>query len=285
MNKALKLTAGLIAAGTIITATAPSISSFYNVSANELAKGNYSSSKATTLKQAEKRAVSENGEYTHKQTQKDAKVVKTSNENTDVAEEKFNQVADSSETTVESESAGDVQVTTATTDEDNKVAGVKVTNSEDNTTVTVMNDGQHLTVDKTTFDENTGKYTTEQRLFDLNIANNDGSATNVAYGYFSYTGIAVGRDVLATAIDLGISGLTGRAAFIALPRVVAGALGVSVSTVNKIQQYSLAGGFGYASQKLNPGTYIAYNLDKNGNGWVGVYSKTDRTGDSVYMTQ
>ncbi|KMY77441.1 MAG: hypothetical protein LKK24_07635 [Leuconostoc mesenteroides] len=55
MNKALKLTAGLIAAGTIITATAPSISSFYNVSANELAKGNYSSSKATTLKQAEKK--------------------------------------------------------------------------------------------------------------------------------------------------------------------------------------------------------------------------------------
>ena len=39
MNKALKLTAGLIAAGTILTATTPSISSFYNVSANELAKG------------------------------------------------------------------------------------------------------------------------------------------------------------------------------------------------------------------------------------------------------
>lgn len=284
MNKALKLTAGLIAAGTIITATAPSISSFYNVSDNELAKGNYSSSKATTLKQAEKKAVSENGEYTHKQTQKAAKVVKTSNENTDVAEDKFNQVADSKETTVESESAGDVQVTTATTDED-KVAGVKVTNSEDNTTVTVMNDGQYLTVDKTTLDENTGKYTTEQRSFDLNVANNDGSATNVAYGYFSYTGIAVGRDVLATAIDLGIAGLTGRATCVALPRVVAGALGVSVATVNKIQQYSLTGGFAYAAQKLNPGTYIAYNLDKNGNGWVGVYSKTDRTGDSVYMTQ
>ncbi|SPE70465.1 hypothetical protein [Leuconostoc mesenteroides] len=274
MNKALKLTAGLIAAGTIVTATAPSISSFYNVSANELAKGNYSSSKATTLKQAEKRAVSENGEYTHKQTQKDSGIVKTSTESTNKADNSFNQISNSDDVTTSTKKVDSAEIETAINTETQKVSGIKVSDSESKTDVSVINNGVQLTVIKTTFDSETAKYTTETHVFDL--ANNNGTEA-VASSFWHYTGVAIGARFFAYTVDTAVCGLTAAAIVAVLPEVIAGALGITASAASSAVANTAGFSIGYLATLANPGTRLASLFDGNGNGWIGIYKHGNLT--------
>jgi hypothetical protein len=85
-----------------------------------------------------------------------------------------------------------------------------------------------------------------------------------AYTAWQYTNVAVSVGTLAFLIDAG-AGLVGG--------VVAKSLGITLNAAT-----SLLGE--YASNKAGVGNQVAKFLDKNGNGWVGLYTRDVYTGIS-----
>ncbi|RZI48296.1 hypothetical protein [Lactococcus kimchii] len=194
----------------------------------------------------------------------------------------YEDILNSEDTTATTQSVDGAEVTTVTNDEDNTVGAFSVTNTEDGSSVSIVNDGSTITIAKTTVDS-TGQTQTEEQT--LPVDNTTGSAQAMAWTSWGYTNIAVGSRVFAYAVDTAIIGLGTAAATACLPGAVAAAAGCSVAAAKGFVGFTAGVGFGYLATIKSPGQWLAGKLDTNHNGWIGIYYRHDpSTGAAQWKT-
>jgi len=248
---------------------------------NKLSDARYSALNAKPLKQADNNVMLENGNSKHNNDE--IKVIKTATTVQSPIDKEFNEVADSVDTTATSESLDGVKVTTAVNNDDQSIAGVKVVDSENDQTVSIVNNDGKLIVTKIMLESNSGLYKTESSTFNVNTSNI--GVENVSTGW-RYTNLAVGTRAFGYSVDTAVVGLGTAAVAAALPAAAATALGVSTAAMRSIVSTTTGFGFGYLATVKSPGTYLASKLDTNHNGWIGIYQRTinNRNVPNYYKT-
>lgn len=164
-------------------------------------------------------------------------------------------------------------ITTATDENTDVIDAVKVVNDDTQNSVSIVNDGVTIELTQVMYNQTTKNFDTTVNTYPV-------PANNIQmenyYGSWYYTGSAVGDSVLATIVDAtalvsGYEEIVSAAA--AVLKVTYGFFGVLLG--------------GYIIQKVgDPGATLANYLDKNHNGWIGIYRRhyylSNGTYDSRY---
>ncbi|MGX7010534.1 DUF805 domain-containing protein [Lactococcus cremoris] len=178
------------------------------------------------------------------------------------------------------QSVNGAKIITATdTDEENKVAGVEIENTKTGDSTTIVNTGTQLIITKSIYDKVTGKTKTEEQRYDINPPSSPIQLE--AWTAWKYTNVAVGTSIFANVINGAVGTLVGLALPAALPGAVAGILGVSIFAAKMIIGTTVSTALGI----FDVGGKLARSLDKNKNGWIAIYRRTNpSTGAAQWKT-
>lgn len=195
----------------------------------------------------------------------------------------FDDVLNADNTTGTTQTVDGAEITTVTNNDNNTVEAFSVTNTEDGSSVSIVNDGSNVIVTQTTIDAVTGKEKTNEQVFP--IENTTGDAQAMAWTAWGYTNIAIGSRVFAYGVDTAIIGLGTAAVAASLPGTIAAVVGCSVTAAKGSVSFTAGVGFGYLATIKSPGQWLAGKLDTNHNGWIGIYYRHDpSTGKAQWKT-
>lgn len=143
-----------------------------------------------------------------------------------------------------------------------KAAGRRDTDTQvqksSNEKVTTVNEGNKLILTKTVYNTVSKKYDTKVAEVPLGVGNSNIQTVKVTYGSWKYTNIAIGKSALAFTLDwVG-------------PQAVVSKLATIFRVSAKVANGFIAG---LALNTAGFGDRIANYLDKNHNGWIGLYQR------------
>lgn len=178
------------------------------------------------------------------------------------APELFNDVKENSSEhlTEETKITEGTEISTLT-DENDEVKATEMTDIKTNETIVITNTGSEIIIETTTIN-NEGEQETIQEIFPVITADTQDNLLNnkLVYSGWSYTGLAVGKNVFAVVAGAAISKIT--AAFAAI-------FGISGTAASFAVNYmGIRSGMTAAN--------LAKYLDSNGNGWIALYKRSLR---------
>ncbi|MDT2917846.1 hypothetical protein P7H90_00910 [Lactococcus lactis] len=249
----------------------------YQVTNSSLPKVSQSISADSVIKNAHALVVNDNGRPVVQSLDSD---VSTSATDEGKA---YEDILNSDDTTATTQTVKGAEVTTVINDDDNTVGAFSVKNTDDGTSVSVVNDGTSITIAKTTVDS-TGQAQTEEQT--VPIDNTTGVAQALAWTSWGYTNVAIGTHAFAAAVNAIVGAAAGAAIAAVLPGAVAAAFGISMTAARFIIGGASGFSLNYVSSYFDVGAKLASSLDKNKNGWIGIYYRHNpSTGAAQWKTQ
>lgn len=149
-------------------------------------------------------------------------------------------------------------MTTVSEKNNGVVVAVETTNINTNESNTIVNEGNTLILTKTIYNTIIKKYDTKVAEVPLGVGNSNIQTVKVTYGSWKYTNIAIEKSALAFTLDwVG-------------PQAVVSKLATIFRVSAKVANGFIAG---LALNTAGFGDRIANYLDKNHNGWIGLYQR------------
>jgi len=159
------------------------------------------------------------------------------------------------------------QITEFISEDSEVVKAIQITDIDRNETSIISNDGEKITVIQTIFNEERNEFEDVIQEFPLierfepeylNLTTTAVLLGRSIYGRWTYTGLAIGRDLFAWFFNITAGAAVGKIAVI---------FGVSSVIAQRI--------FNFAGIKLDfGGIQVARFLDADGNGWIALYKRT-----------
>ncbi len=170
----------------------------------------------------------------------------------------FDKAAGRRDTDTQVQKSSNEKVTTVSEKNNGVVVAVETTNTNTNESNTLVNEGNKLILTKTVYNTVSKKYDTKVAEVLLGVVNSNIQTVKVTYGSWNYTNIAIGKSALAFTLDwVG-------------PQAVVSKLATIFRVSAKVANGFIAG---LALNTAGFGDRIANYLDKNHNGWIGLYQR------------